>query len=203
MITGEVNVRLQADGVLHLPRSGVNIEVEQDEDGFYVNHIVPGGIPAGGGGGGGSVTVDDALSATSENPVQNKVVKAAVDEKISSPSNPTAGQFLVYSGTAWVAQALTDTEEEVVGDGAVTQALDPDKYYRFVGTLTSLTITLNPPQTGQMAWYHFDFETETTPTTLTLPATVAMPDGFEVEGGKRYEVDILNNYGTVQAWTIA
>lgn len=105
MITGEVNARLQADGVLHLPRSGVNIEVEQDEDGFYVNHIVPGGIPAGGG---GSVTVDAALSDTSENPVQNKVVKAAVDEKISSPSNPTAGQFLVYNGTAWVAQTLSE-----------------------------------------------------------------------------------------------
>lgn len=106
MITGEVNVRLQADGVLHLPRSGVNIEVEQDEDGFYVNHIVPGGIPAGGGG--GSVTVDTELSSTSENPVQNKVVKEAVDGKISSPSNPTAGQFLVYNGTAWVAQTLSE-----------------------------------------------------------------------------------------------
>lgn len=106
MITGEVNVRLQADGVLHLPRSGVNIEVEQDEDGFYVNHIVPGGIPAGGGG--GSVTVDDALSATSENPVQNKVIKIALDDKISLPSNPASGQFLVYNGTAWVAQTLTE-----------------------------------------------------------------------------------------------
>lgn len=106
MITGEVNVRLQADGVLHLPRSGVNIEVEQDEDGFYVNHIVPGGIPAGGSG--GSITVDDALSATSENPVQNKVIKIALDDKISLPSNPASGQFLVYNGTAWVAQTLTE-----------------------------------------------------------------------------------------------
>lgn len=33
-----------------------------------------------GGGGGGSVTVDDALSGTSENPVQNKVIKAALDD---------------------------------------------------------------------------------------------------------------------------
>lgn len=35
----------------------------------------------GGGGGGGSVTVDDTLSSTSENPVQNKVIKAALDDK--------------------------------------------------------------------------------------------------------------------------
>lgn len=34
------------------------------------------------GGGGGSVTVDDALSSTSENPVQNKVIKAALDNKV-------------------------------------------------------------------------------------------------------------------------
>lgn len=33
---------------------------------------------------GGSVTVDSALSSTSENPVQNKVVKAAVDGKVDS-----------------------------------------------------------------------------------------------------------------------
>ena len=34
----------------------------------------------GGGGGGGSVTVDAALSSTSTNPVQNKVVYAAIQE---------------------------------------------------------------------------------------------------------------------------
>lgn len=85
---------------------------------------------------GGSVTVDAALSATSENPVQNKVIKAALDGKadaadipavpvqsvngqtgavtldaddvgaIAAPSSPTSGQFLVYNGTAWVAQTL-------------------------------------------------------------------------------------------------
>ena len=38
-----------------------------------------------GGGGGGSVTVDSALSETSENPVQNKVVTAALGEKITAP----------------------------------------------------------------------------------------------------------------------
>ena len=87
---------------------GDTILSEQDTDGFYVNRIVDGGGGSGGSGGGGSVTVDTELSATSENPVQNKVVKAAVDGKISSPSNPTAGQFLVFNGTAWVAQTLPE-----------------------------------------------------------------------------------------------
>lgn len=56
---------------------------------------------------------DDALSSTSKNPVQNKVideelsdVKNAIDQKITSPSSPSTGAFLVWNGTAWVAQTL-------------------------------------------------------------------------------------------------
>lgn len=40
---------------------------------------------------GGNVTVDNALSATSTNPVQNKVIKAALDNKLNKTDNaPTA-----------------------------------------------------------------------------------------------------------------
>lgn len=88
------------------------------------------------GGGGGSVTVDSALSDSSENPVQNKVITNALsgkgtyskpsggipssdmttevqtslgkaDSAIPAPSSPTTGDFLVYSGSAWVAQSLS------------------------------------------------------------------------------------------------
>ena len=38
-------------------------------------------IAKNGSGGGGSVTVDSVLSSTSENPVQNKVVNAALQSK--------------------------------------------------------------------------------------------------------------------------
>ena len=44
----------------------------------------------GGGGGGGSVTVDAALSETSENPVQNKVINAALATK-GTYSKPSSG----------------------------------------------------------------------------------------------------------------
>ena len=118
-----------------------------------------------GGGGGGTVTVDDALSDSSTNPVQNKVIKAALDGKgtyskpsggipktdlasavqtslgkadtalqsytetdptvpswakasskpsytasevgaIAAPSSPASGAFLVWDGSAWIAQTL-------------------------------------------------------------------------------------------------
>lgn len=43
---------------------------------------------------GGSVTVDDALSSTSLNPVQNKVVTSALAEKITAPTTAAVGQII-------------------------------------------------------------------------------------------------------------
>ena len=98
-----------------------------------------------------------------------------------------------YEGGAWV-------EETITTSGAVTKALDPYVLYHFTGALTSLTITLNAPVTGQVAHYHFDFLSGSTAPTLTMPNSVTMPDSFSVEASKRYEVDVLNNFGTVVEW---
>lgn len=85
--------------------------------------------------------------------------------------------------------------------GAVTQALDPNKIYHFTGALTSLTITLNAASAGQLAQYHFDFDSGSTAPTVTLPGTVTMHGGtFSPEASKHYEIDILNNYGVSVAW---
>lgn len=46
-------------------------------------------ISASGGGGGGSVTVDSALSSTSTNPVQNKVINSALNNKADASDIPT------------------------------------------------------------------------------------------------------------------
>ena len=43
---------------------------------------------------GSTVTVDDALSSTSENPVQNKVVTAALAGKITAPTTAAVGQII-------------------------------------------------------------------------------------------------------------
>lgn len=61
------------------------------ESGYIYGHIyywngstwVDGGS-YGGGGGGGSITVDSALSSTSENPVQNKAIYSALQSKANS-----------------------------------------------------------------------------------------------------------------------
>jgi len=48
-----------------------------------------------GSGGGGSITVDSALSDTSENPVQNKVIKSALDGKASTAVATTSANGLM------------------------------------------------------------------------------------------------------------
>lgn len=125
-------------------------------------------------------TVDSALSANSANPVQNSVVTNELNTKADKV-----------------------TEVTVATDGAVTQTLEAGKWYHFTGNLTSLTVTLTTPESGELAQYHLDFTSGATAPTLTMPQTVTMPDGFSVEANKRYEIDILNNYGAVMAWAIS
>ena len=117
---------------------------------------------------------------------------------ITAPSSPTNGQILAYNN-GWVAETPVP-EVTVATAGAVTQALDAGKVYHFTGALTSLTLTLNAAPTGRLAQYHFDFNSGSTATTLTL-AGVNWPSGsFTPDASKRYEVDILNGYGVYLEW---
>lgn len=93
------------------------------------------------------------------------------------------------------------TEQTIATSGAVSQQLDIKTLYHFTGSLTSLTITLTT--TTDIAEYHFDFNSGSTAPTLNMPLTVIMPDSFQVEANKHYEVDVLNNYGTVKSWSIS
>lgn len=51
------------------------------------------------GGGGGSVTVDSTMSSTSENPVQNKVIYSALQEKANASDIPTVVSVVTAGGT--------------------------------------------------------------------------------------------------------
>ncbi len=178
-------------------------------------------------GGGSTITVDNALSDSSTNPVQNKVVKAALDGKgtYSKPSGgipasdlasavqtslgkaDTALQSVPSTYRTAAEQDVIDagkaskiTEVTIATTGAVTQALDAGKIYHFTGALTALSVSLNAPASGELAQYHFDFNSGSAAPTLTMPNTVTMPDSFSVEANKHYEVDILNSYGVVISW---
>ena len=113
-----------------------------------------------------------------------------------SPYRTAAAQDVIDAG-----KADKVTEVTVSTAGAVTQALDAGKIYHFTGALSALTMTLNAAATGQIAQYHFDFDSGSTPPTVTLPNGVTMQGGtFTPEASKHYEVDILNGYGVYVAW---
>lgn len=106
------------------------------------------------------------------------------------------GQALV---AAIRAASVTPTEITITSSGSVTQELQPNTAYHFTSEeLTDLTITL--ATTTDIPQYHFDFISPSTAITLTLPATVTMPDGFAVDANTRYEIDILRGYGVAQNW---
>jgi hypothetical protein len=100
-----------------------------------------------------------------------------------------------------------DTVEVTISDsGNVFATIDTGIIYHFTGDLISLELELNPPASGELRQYHFDFISGDTPPDLTfteglIPTAVIMPDGFELEANKRYEIDVLNGYGVVQEWT--
>ena len=67
------------------------------------------------------------------------------------------------------------------------------------GTLTSLTID-SPPASG--AW-SIRFTSGSTATVLTMPSSVKMPDGFEVEANTVYEINVLDGYALCAGWPVS
>lgn len=82
--------------------------------------------------GGSSITVDSALSTTSTNPVQNKVVTAAIAEKITAPTTAAVGQIIKVKSvddagkpTEWeAATARLANPNALTFTGAVTGSYD-------------------------------------------------------------------------------
>ena len=83
-----------------------------------------------GGGGGGSVTVDAELSASSENPVQNKVINAALAEKgtYSKPSGGIPKSDL--SSAVQTSLGKADTALQSVPSGYATETWVTNKGYQ-------------------------------------------------------------------------
>lgn len=118
------------------------------------------------------VVVDSSMSATSINPVQNKVVKSYIDNNCNIPvSIPSTNSVL----------------------------LRPNIYYKWTGTPTSITITLGTPSDSTILNnYMFEFTSSSSGTTLTMPSSIRWMNGNTptIESGKTYQVSIINNLAT-------
>lgn len=94
-------------------------------------------------GGGSSVTVDSALSATSTNPVQNKVIKSALDGKLSTSGGTLTGNLTgKYITGTWL---QTTAATELASSATKIPVLDSQGwlYYR---TLAHLKSDLGVPE---------------------------------------------------------
>ena len=89
------------------------------------------------GGGGGGITVDDAISAVSENPVQNKVIKAALDTK----ADLVSGKVPDYQLPSYVDDVIegyyNESNDKFYEDSAYTIEITPEsgKIYISLDTL--------------------------------------------------------------------
>lgn len=128
------------------------------------------------GGTGTSITVDTALSATSANPVQNKVIKVELDKKANTTD----------LGVEKVTHTASDTNVTI----------NSGEYHVFP-TMQSLTITPGTVGTDKMFICGFEFTSGATPTVLTLKGCT-LSNSDDVTSGT-YEVNILGNSAIVRA----
>lgn len=126
--------------------------------------------------GGTSITVDTALSSTSVNPVQNKVIKVELDKKANTTD----------LGVKKVTHTASDTNVTI----------NSGEYHVFP-TMQSLTITLGAVGTNHMFICGFEFTSGSTPTALTLKGCT-LSNSDDVTTGT-YEVNILGNSAIVRA----
>lgn len=87
---------------------------------------------------------------------------------------------------------MTDTD--------TTAEIQPNKLYVFP-EMTELTLTFAAPtDTSIVNEYHIIFTSGSTATTLTIPDTIKIPDGFTVEANKIYELSVLEGCLSYMSW---
>ena len=113
--------------------------------------------------------------------------------------------FLVDNGsggrktTASALRSYIGISENVIQVTGSTPTIVGVPNTRYVcGQVTSLSIT--PPASGII---DVVFTSGSTLTVLTLPNTVKMPEWFEVEASRTYELSIMDGvYGAVTSWEV-
>lgn len=86
----------------------------------------------GGGGGGGDITVDSELSATSTNPVQNRVITAALALKAAIADIPTKVSDLINDSGFQTASQVQNAIAQIPDELPSVSASDNGKFLRVV-----------------------------------------------------------------------
>ncbi len=90
------------------------------------------------------------------------------------------------------ATPLSTPVVEVAG-ATPTQALAPNTFYKFTGSVTSLTLTLGTPIDGIANIYAFSFVAGQADPVISLPASVTIDGTPSIASGDYVEFNIMNN----------
>ena len=80
-----------------------------------------------------------------------------------------------------------------VSGATPTQELAPNTFYKFTGSVTSLTITLGTPISGVLNIYAFSFVAGAANPTITLPSGVTVDGTPSIASGDYVEYNIMDN----------
>jgi len=157
-----------------------------------------------------TLTVEDVGALPDTTVIPTKVSELTNDSGFTTNTGTITGITMngVSKGTSGVVDlgtVLTSHQDisgkadkitivEVGGDGDVTQTLDANKFYKFTGALTSLTLTLNT--VSELAIYAGKFTTGSGwgSNGLSIPATVTeAANNDEIAASKTYEFSIMDN----------
>lgn len=149
------------------------------------------------------------------NAVTGKMLAYKIATPITYQLTPTEVRLLLGANNLWVDTGNVLSLEYPVDTKTYIDEGDADKEVTISGTDPVITATSNTRYIcGEVTTLSFTpsatgvcdviFTSGSLATVLTLPATVKMPEWFEVETNHTYEISILNGvYGGVMSWPTA
>ena len=105
------------------------------------------------------------------------------------------GDAVTYSAANFQKNPATVTD---ISSTSITLAAADNTEYNY-GELTALTIS----SIQAAGVFIITFTSGATPTVLTVPNTMIMPDGFAVEANTRYEINCKDGYALVAGWAVS
>ncbi len=162
------------------------VTLRRDGDTFFFDFVIPRGID------GEIPFIDAVMNGKSRHPVQNRAIKAYVDEK----DELLRRRLEEVAATAMV--GVTPKKEMTALESEVT--LIPNVYYVFP-EMTRLTVRPGGVATpDRVQKFHFRFTSGATPTMLAFPEDWV--GEIAVETGRTYEVSVTDGYLSVKEWEV-
>lgn len=112
-------------------------------------------------------------------------------------------QFYLFDGTEWLLVSQVESAlTPVVNVTGNTAELQPNTFYRFNNSLTSVEVTFATPASGDVVnIYAFSFTAGQANPTITLPSSVIISDAPSIAQGNLVEFNIMDNKAICKVWS--